>query len=744
MAIVREYSLNITTAQAQANIEELNASFRAQEALIEGIKSELGSFEKKLSQTSKTELARRKSLNDKIKETKDKLVEEKDGLKNVTKERKKANEELKKAEENTADYSGVLGIVDNQLGGAISGFDNLKGTIKGATKGFNLMKIAMIGTGIGALIVALGAVTAAFKGSEKGQEQWNKIMGVIGSLVTIFTDRLAVLGEMLISVFTDPIGALKDFGNTIKEFVMDKVNDVIEGIGFMGKAITKLFKGDFKGAMNDAGSGLTKLNEGLNPAVILTEQLVKGTKSLISSTKDLVKEMKEEAAMAVKIADLRNQAVRLDRQIIIERAQADLTRADLLNKAIEKEKFSLSERIGFLEEAGRLEDEITAKEIKAAELRLQAKILENKQTTPTIEALNEQAELEAELINLTTTKLLKDREVSAQIIGLKTEAAAEEVLLEQQKADAIESIRQGLIDTENERRLEDLNVIKLDYEEKIKLAEKFYGEETEKVKELREAQRLAIQEQQAVFDEEDAAKEAEASAKAAEELALKSEEELLSFDEQRQLITDRENLLKEDKTISDEDKLVLEESFADAKIKIAEKEADAKAEVQNAVLDTVASGINVLKGLAGENKKVQAALLVAEGAASVAKIAVNTGVANAKAVAAFPLTVGQPWVTINTINAGLGIAAAVSATSKGISALGESGSVSAPTLPTPAAGAPSAAPPAFNIVGSSGTNQLADAIGGQSQQPVQAFVVASEVTNAQALERNTIEGATIG
>ena len=744
MAIVREYSLNITTAQAQANIEELNASFRAQEALIEGIKAELGSFEKKLSETSKTELARRKSLNDKIKETKDKLVEEKDGLKNVTKERKKANEELKKAEENTSDYSGVLGIVDNQLGGAISGFDNLKGTIKGATKGFNLMRIAIIGTGIGALILALGAVTAAFKGSEKGQEQWNKIMGVIGSLVTIFTDRLAVLGEMLISVFTDPIGALKDFGNTIKEFVMDKVNDVIEGIGFMGKAITKLFKGDFKGAMNDAGSGLTKLNEGLNPAVILTEQLVKGTKSLISSTKDLVKEMKEEAAMAVKIADLRNQAVRLDRQIIIERAQADLTRADLLNKAIEKEKFSLSERIGFLEEAGRLEDEITAKEIKAAELRLQAKILENKQTTPTIEALNEQAELEAELINLTTTKLLKDREVSAQIIGLKTEAAAEEVLLEQQKADAIESIRQGLIDTENERRLEDLNVIKLDYEEKIKLAEKFYGEETEKVKELREAQRLAIQEQQAVFDEEDAAKEAEASAKAAEELALKSEEELLSFDEQRQLITDRENLLKEDKTISDEDKLVLEESFADAKIKIAEKEADAKAEVQNAVLDTVASGINVLKGLAGENKKVQAALLVAEGAASVAKIAVNTGVANAKAVAAFPLTVGQPWVTINTINAGLGIAAAVSATSKGISALGESGSVSAPTLPTPAAGAPSAAPPAFNIVGSSGTNQLADAIGGQSQQPVQAFVVASEVTNAQALERNTIEGATIG
>ena len=54
----------------------------------------------------------------------------------------------------------------------------------------------------------------------------------------------------------------------------------------------------------------------------------------------------------------------------------------------------------------------------------------------------------------------------------------------------------------------------------------------------------------------------------------------------------------------------------------------------------------------------------------------------------------------------------------------------------------------FNIflllVGSRETNQLADAIGGQSQQPVQAFVVASEVTSAQSLERNTIAGATIG
>jgi len=51
--------------------------------------------------------------------------------------------------------------------------------------------------------------------------------------------------------------------------------------------------------------------------------------------------------------------------------------------------------------------------------------------------------------------------------------------------------------------------------------------------------------------------------------------------------------------------------------------------------------------------------------------------------------------------------------------------------------------PSFNIVGATETSQLADAIGGQTQQPVQAFVVANDVTTAQSLENNIVEGATL-
>ena len=62
------------------------------------------------------------------------------------------------------------------------------------------------------------------------------------------------------------------------------------------------------------------------------------------------------------------------------------------------------------------------------------------------------------------------------------------------------------------------------------------------------------------------------------------------------------------------------------------------------------------------------------------------------------------------------------------------GSVSAPIPSTP---------PSFNVVGTSGTNQLADVIAGQSKQPIKAYVVSSDVSTAQSLDRNIIEGASI-
>ena len=70
------------------------------------------------------------------------------------------------------------------------------------------------------------------------------------------------------------------------------------------------------------------------------------------------------------------------------------------------------------------------------------------------------------------------------------------------------------------------------------------------------------------------------------------------------------------------------------------------------------------------------------------------------------------------------------------------GSSRGPTMAAPPTS--NATPPDVTSVGGTGMNQLADAIGSQNQQPIQAFVVSNDVTTAQSLERNIVDGASIG
>ncbi len=158
-----------------------------------------------------------------------------------------------------------------------------------------------------------------------------------------------------------------------------------------------------------------------------------------------------------------------------------------------------------------------------------------------------------------------------------------------------------------------------------------------------------------------------------------------------------------------------------------------------------------------ENKALAIAGIVTEQVSAISKIISNTAVANAKSVAASPLTGGMPFVAINNVMAGLSIAGSVAGAVKSISALKSkkktpsTGSVPstrgggggrASSTPTPAE-TPASAPPSFNVIGASGQSQLADAIGSQSQQPIQAYVVSNDVTSAQSMDRNIVESATL-
>ena len=676
MAIEKEYTLKLSTADAQANVDELNKSLKLQESLIDDLEKEIRQYEKQLDKTSKADLAAQKKIKDALKAKKEALKDEKIALKDLNKDRKKANEELKEATENAADYSGALGLVDKQTGGLVSGLKNLKGGLGGATKGMNLLKVAIIGTGIGALLIAITAVTTAFKSSEEGQNKFAKLLGIIGSVVGNLVDLLADLGEGIIAAFENPKQALINLKNAIQENITNRIESLIDTFGFLGKAIKKVFSGDFKGALEEAK------NAGSSYVDTLTG--VKNTIDKVTeSTKGFVKELKEEAVIAGQIADQRAKADKIDRKNIVDRAEANRKRAELLEKAANKEKFTAKERIEFLKEAGALEEEITNKEIEAARLRLEAKTSENALSKSTKEDLEEEAQLKANLINLEAARLTKQKLVTSQIVAAKREEEAElkairdAAALQKQEAEKVEADRQAAVDKINK----DLEIQK----ENEKAQTEIQKIELEKERKIAELERL----------------------KATEE----EKANIIAF---------------------------YDGKITDAKDKNEEKQKRLKEIRTKQTLSDAKNTFNQIAQLAGEDSKVGKAFAIAS-----ATISGVEGVQNAYSTAQkSPITVAFPAYPI--VSAGLAAAVAVKniATIKRQDPSGRGASAS-PSKPSGIPPTPSI-PPAFNIVGASGTNQLASAIGGQTQQPVQAFVVSSEVTTAQELDRNIIDDASIG
>lgn len=195
---------------------------------------------------------------------------------------------------------------------------------------------------------------------------------------------------------------------------------------------------------------------------------------------------------------------------------------------------------------------------------------------------------------------------------------------------------------------------------------------------------------------------------------------------------DAENEYKERKQALDQEIAANEDAINAERSKNEIKWEELTEEQKMAI---VSDGFKNLASILGEES-------AAGKAAAIAAATIDTF---ASATSAYRSLVGIPVIgpALATAAAGAAIAAGI-ANVKAITATkvpGDKGtSASIPTPTTPAA-AP--APPAFNVVGQGGTSQLAAAIGGQAQQPVQAYVVANDVTTAQSLDRNILEGASI-
>ena len=189
-----------------------------------------------------------------------------------------------------------------------------------------------------------------------------------------------------------------------------------------------------------------------------------------------------------------------------------------------------------------------------------------------------------------------------------------------------------------------------------------------------------------------------------------------------------------------------------------------KTRIQQEYIGFLSGLTSVLGAISNKNKEWQKVQLVLEKGAAIASVVVNANRAILAREAAhraipsldpkasafgFPkpnaaklLDKGLKTKDIAKIKVGAGLSIA-SITAAGISQASSISNSGGGGSSGGGGGGQSVQPPDFNIIGSTGANQLADAIGGTTQQPIKAYVVSGEVTSAQELDRNIEESASL-
>ena len=216
------------------------------------------------------------------------------------------------------------------------------------------------------------------------------------------------------------------------------------------------------------------------------------------------------------------------------------------------------------------------------------------------------------------------------------------------------------------------------------------------------------------------------------------EQDMERLAEKRQILYDQELLELENTELTEAQKTEIKKKYADARAEVTNQEVatekaaqQAKIDLNNQYLNLAGQFGGVLQQIAGKNKALAIAGVVVEQAASIGRIISNTGVANAKAIAASPLTAGMPFVGINTVSAGLSIASSVAAGLKAVQQINQAqpgGGGGASAVSSGGAAAPVApSAPIQNTV----TQLDQQSINQMGSATNRAYVVESDVTNKQ-------------
>ena len=589
----------------------------------------------------------------------------------------------------------------NKAGGQIKGlkksFDSAKTGARGLAKGFRAIGVALKAAGIGLVIAAFATLQDLFRQNQKAADLFNTafegISIAFGDFVNFIDDNIGKITGFFKAIFEDPLDSIKAFGDAIKNNIIERINSGLEVIGLLGKAVTAVFKGEWTEAMEaakEAGSEYIDVLTGVDNTLEKTEEVLN---EVIPAVTEYVEETVKAAAANV---DLKKQA-----ELALVANQGLIEKYDLQAETLRQIRDDERNSIEVRKQANNDLAEVLDKQEKAmlanAQISLKAAQAELKKDKNNVQAKKAVMEAENELAA-----------VRAQIAGFRSEQQANDLALTKEELELNQTVIDG-VNARAKAQQDATNAIIQDDVKRIQAQQQALAAEMQiEVERLTQKRALYEEGTQAYVD---------------------ANEELLNY------ISDSNiRVIELDQELSDAEAEISQKNADNAKA-----EADAKIQAQIATLNATSQALGSLAQLAGEGTKLGKA-------AALAQILVDTasGISSAVAggtAAGAATGAAAPFATPLLIAQIVGQVLAGMASAKAILQKVEGPTATIPSsINTGTGGQIQPQAPQFNIVGDSAFNQIAGALG----QPIQAYVVAQDVTTAQQLDNGIITSATLG
>jgi len=491
-------------------------------------------------------------------------------------------------------------------------------------------------------------------------------------------EGLALVFNDVFGFVTGGVESVQKLGDAFDKYFGKPIQTATQAFEKFGDAFSKIFGGDFSGALESAKEGFS----GLGDAISETGD---GFVEAATDVAEYVVDIKDAAVANVQLAKAAEKAEVINAGLLEKYDR----QAEQQRQIRDEERNSITERIAANEKLGKLLEEQNKVMLENANIVLKAAEV----------AFARNGSLENEIALITAKNEVMA--VEATVEGFRSEQKANDLALDRERIELINTEKESVSTLGFEKRKfdaeqEESDILRIEKLRKINVEEKI-------------AQETRLQ---GIIDEANIGTQARVDA----EIALN---EFLESNYQ--------------------ERIGLETELEDAVV----ASNDAKLASQLEFLSAVSSVTSSLDGLFKEGSR-------AAKTAALTTIAINTAtgliqgldIAQKSAKLAGPgAALAFPIFYASQIAAVLGAASQA----KGILSSSSSGSsvsgISTSTLTSPSATQFESQAPEFNIVGTSGVNQIADVV--SSQAPVKAYVVANDVTTAQALDRNIVESATL-